>query len=329
MKKNATNTFFLISILIICAVFLIVTGKFDFNRNYEPFSFKLYSMDTDATIKIYDDGDFVADAVFAAVDRLVELEGILDYYNPDSELSKINALAYEEAVFVSDTMADIIHISLNYCKLTNGAFDISLGLLIETANSSLAQHLSYKNILFDKENSTVRFANEHIKMHFGAIAKGYAVDEMLRVLRERGVESAIIEFGGEIGVIGKSPSRKDGLWKIGIRNPLGSDVPIETVMLKAGTVATSGTYERGEHIFDPDTGLAAKSKFLSVTVIGDTCASADALSTAIFVNEQILKQVGNKYCVIVVEKQGKVTYNHINNCHLCVNGGGNNGVIAD
>jgi thiamine biosynthesis lipoprotein len=241
-------------------------------------------MDTLATITVYSESD--KPAVGAAVAKLQELDGIFDYYNPDSELSRINRTAGESPVLVSRYMGELIAESLRLCELTGGAFDISLGLLIEQGEiaAELLSNLGYENILY--ENGTVFFTNKSVKMHFGAVAKGFALDKVIEILTEQGVTSAIIDIGGEIGVIGRS-QREHGIWRVGIKDPYNPGEIAQVYDLTKGVMATSGDYERGEHIFDRTTGRSADSGLTSVTVIVDAGefpgTFADAVSTAIFV----------------------------------------------
>ena len=241
-----------------------------------------FAMDTDYRITIYGDSQ---SALTAAVGRLYELSTMFDYYDPVSESSRINATAYESPVSVSEDMGALIAEGLRLSEITGGAFGISLGLFIEPQGHEswlLLQNIGYENIVYDSQNRTVSFKNEYIKMHFGAIAKGFILDEVKKILHDNGVESAIIDIGGEIGVIGRS-QRKDGIWRVGINDPYKPGEIITVHELESGVMATSGTYERGEHIIDPATGLAADSGLASVTVIAESGAVADALSTAIFV----------------------------------------------
>jgi thiamine biosynthesis lipoprotein len=306
-------------------------------------------MDTIATITVYGEREIAEPAIDSAIERLHELDKIFNYYDHDSELSRINAAAYGQSVEVSLDMARLIQQGLELSELTGGIFDISLGMLIEfwdgeqTPTQSdidtLLPYIGYNNIEFNytfsgDDISTVQFANEYVKMHFGAIAKGFAVDMLLHNLQTNYVESAIVEIGGEIGVIGNSP-RKDGLWRIGIRDPLGGSEPLKAIELggseyrdwaseyRSDRVATSGCYERGDHIFDPKTGYPASSDFASATVISSSGALSDALSTAIFAGWSDF-ETERWLCVVFVTNTGEVIYRHLGYCHSCV---GDSGIV--
>jgi len=282
-------------------------------------------MDTIATITVYDEEDIAKPAIAAAFEELHRLEKIFSYTDPDSELSYINAAAYEESVLGSDEMNGMIYLGQRMSAWTEGAFDISLGGLIDGSFNGDLSDLGYENILMDPkklhDDGKISFDNKHIKLHFGAIAKGCAVEEMSEILTEHGVISAIIDIGGEIGVIGES-RRKDGLWKVAIESPFNDSEIAATLTVKDGAgVATSGSYKRGEHIFDRTTGRPANTELASVTVVSDNAALSDVLSTAFFVMGEgkaveFAKQEEH-YCVVFVNKEGKVTDYHFDNNDSC------------
>ena len=295
----------------------------------------VFVMDTVATINII--GEYTEEgggALTAAVDLLHELDKTFSYTNPNSELSQINAAAHKSPVSISPHMEAVLTHGLKMTGRTGGAFDIGLGKLIdlwsddvEPSASDIDELLpylgSYGKVMV--RDGKVAFSNEHIKLHLGAIAKGYAADMVIDCLRSHGVESAIVDVGGEIAVLGYS-TRSDGAWHIGIRNPLDTAVPIiTTVELDYGGVATSGAYERGNHILDPRTGKPVQSEFASVTVISPTAHTSDPLSTAIYVlgNEfdKHIRFAG--YCVVLVSHEGEITYIHSDDCITCHNSGGN------
>ncbi|MCL2071363.1 MAG: FAD:protein FMN transferase [Oscillospiraceae bacterium] len=337
-------------ILFILCVVVVTVGC---SPNIAVVERSAFAMDTLATIKVYGnffDTKVAESAIDAAFEKLYELDKMLDYNNPDSELSRINSAAYANPVEISAAMSELIETGLFLSELTNGEFDISLGSLIDLWNrehspsqneiDELLPSLGYMNILVsvnERGVKTVRFTENSLKLHFGSIAKGYAIDEMMRILRFKGINSAIIEIGGEIGVIGESPrlGNDTGLWKIGVRDPFNSNEMIEILTINRGTVATSGFYERGEHIFEPATGYPAGSEFASVTIISDRGAVSDALSTAVFIRGwEVLESVSwyeeeGWYCGVGVTKEGEVIYSHLDDCHFCVGNNRNGGTNLD
>jgi thiamine biosynthesis lipoprotein len=279
----------------------------------------IFVMDTFATITVYNNPQ----AIDAAFEKLFELEKIFSYTDPDSELSRINSTAYNNPVEVSRYMGELIETGLQFSELTGGAFDISLGKLIDGQIDIDTQlcDLGYENIIYSIfQGNTVQFANESIKMHFGSIVKGFAVDKVREILIEHGVESAIIDIGGEVGVVGLSPRKNSpgGSWRVGINDPFNPGQVIRTLNITKGTLATSATYERGEHIFDPITGLPADSGYASVTVIADSGMFADAVSTAVFVRSaQLIESWEGWFCVVTVCNDGQITSYHFNSGNSC------------
>ncbi|MCL2037319.1 MAG: FAD:protein FMN transferase [Oscillospiraceae bacterium] len=303
-----------------------------------------FVMGTHVNVSIYqmsDSQDSVAAAnqlIREAEMKLYEIESIFDYDDPDSELSRINTTAYSEPVEVSEYMSELIEEGLRMSRLTNGAFDISLGSLIELwqyeqipARSdidSLLPYIGYENITF--EGGRVSFSNERVKMHFGGIAKGFAVDKLKELLVSGGVNSAFIDIGGEIGVIGQT-HRENGTWRVGIRNPHNLSENSVVIEVSGGTFATSGDYERffiqdGEkyhHILNRLTGEPAVSDYASVTIISGNGAFSDALSTAIFISGDVMNDdTWNKegFCVVYIFKEldKEIESRHFGDCDFCV-----------
>jgi thiamine biosynthesis lipoprotein len=247
-------------------------------------------------------------AVNAAFDRLKELEEKFNYFDPHSELSKLNRSAYQEAVPLSDDMYNILKLALEGSEISEGAFDITVtpitrlyGFGTDTrqvpARSAVQNALtqvSWRNVQLDAEHKTARFLNRGTLIDLGGLAKGYAVDAAVEVLKQHGIKNGLLNAGGNIYALGRNHGKK---WRVGIRNPRATtDVradPLQVIELSDQACATSGDYEqyfldsdhRYAHIFNPRTGRPAnlENGAASVTVIADTAARADLLSTACFV----------------------------------------------
>ena len=151
----------------------------------------------------------------------------------------------------------------------------------------------------------------------GGIAKGYAVDRALRVLKAAGVSSSLVDAGGDIGLLGSKPNGAP--WRIGVQHPRDMREMIAVIEIDSGSVATSGDYERFfehegrhyHHILDPRSGYPARG-LVSVTIIAPTCGLADALSTAVFVlgpeaGMQLLRRLPQAEGLLIAEKEGKLT----------------------
>lgn len=244
------------------------------------------------------------DALDAAFSRAVELENIFSAKASDSELSKVNATAYNTPIKISDELYMVLERSLYYAELSDGAFDPTLGKLIklwgigteeaavpdaENLNNYVNRH-NYKNVILNEKNKTVAFANDEFSLDLGAIAKGYVADEMKRILiEEYKIESALLNLGGNVITIGSKTD--DSPWNIGIANPEEPASAIASIEITNQTVVTSGNYERYfeadgiryHHILDGSTGYPADNGLISSTIITDRSIDADALSTATYV----------------------------------------------
>jgi thiamine biosynthesis lipoprotein len=187
-----------------------------------------------------------------------------------------------------------------YSLQSNGRFDITVGPIVKlwTIGTDYAavpekgkleeavKLVDYRKLILNKENLTAKLEIQDMKVDLGAIAKGYTGDEVARVLKENGVEHAIINLGGNVMTVGGNPNGNP--WKIGIQNPFdarGDFLGIAPV--KDQTVVTSGTYERVfeengkkyHHILDVATGYPTENNLYSVSIITGKSIDGDALST--------------------------------------------------
>jgi len=238
-------------------------------------------------------------AVLRDVDRLMST------YRDDSELSNVNRLAGRQPVAVSAETFALLQKAIEYSRLTDGAFDVSVTPLLDLwkrtakenrlpTDDELAdaiKHVGWRKLtLGGVEARTVRFNDPGMQLNVDAIAKGYAVDRALEALRQGGVAAGLVEIGGEIACFGRQ-------WVIGIQDPFAnenddplSQQPRWRVRLQNGAAATSGNYRRYmtiagtklSHIVDPRTGRPADA-LPSVTVIASKAVDADALATAVSV----------------------------------------------
>ena len=229
-----------------------------------------------------------------ALNEIKRIDDLFSTYNEDSPIWKLNhnkdtLINVDPEIFSLMALCDSIY------NLTYGSFDVSLNKLITTWGfdsddpflpaddklSSVLLNSGWNNIKLLEENSFKRSTGTEI--NFGAIAKGYAVDKAVNVLIKLGINSALVNAGGEIKTIGDD-------WVIGIQHPENKNLIIEKVKPCGMSVATSGDYEkyfelngkRYHHILNPKTGYPADS-LISVTVLNKSCTIADALATAVFV----------------------------------------------
>lgn len=268
-------------------------------------------------------------ALDAAFERLYEIEQIACAKNPNSNLSYLNQVGFPgRDVGIYRELFYLLKSGLYYSELTNGAFDITLGAIIElwgigTENARVptdeeiaraVENSGFENLELVKSKRAAHFLNHRLRIDLGAIAKGYAADEMKRVLLEHGVENALLNLGGDIITIGDNGGRG---WLIGLADPLSDDPNkyCATLRIFDQTIVTSGNYERYfmhedkryHHIFDRNTGFPAESGVVSATVIADSSMLADAISTALFVNPALIDKFPD-ISYILIDSDMNFTY---------------------
>lgn len=288
---------FILPIIFIFSFFLIGCSKEE--TSYEKTE---EILGTVITGKIY--GKDSEKALEESFSRAKAIEKIMSVKIEDSELMKVNKNAYNQDIKISEDLYLVIEKALYYAELTEGAFDPTIGKLIDlwgigTDNEKVPEKgeidwlkgkENYKNVLLNKENRTIRFLNEDIKLDLGAIAKGYAADEMKKIICDKyGIEKGILNLGGNVMTIGTKEN--DEKWKVGITNPLNTEQIIAVINVEGETVVTSGNYERYfiknnkryHHILNPDTGYPAEEGIISTTIITKNSIDADGLSTATYI----------------------------------------------
>ncbi len=267
-----------------------------------PFIKETYVMGTKAIITIYGlDDKAASEAAGSAFHELHRIETVMSNWIEDSEVSLLNSNSKGLPYKVSEELFGLIEESFNYSRLTSGAFDITARPLVllwgfqggtpripsDAEISSALDKVGYGLVKLDRKNLTVTLpAGMHIDL--AGIGKGYGVDRCVEILKERGVESALVNLSGNMYAIGSPHGRE--FWSVGIREPHGGDGIVGKLLLKDEAVATSGNYEnfitlggrRFGHIIDPSTGMTVDD-ILSVTVIAPSALAADALSTGMFV----------------------------------------------
>ena len=240
-------------------------------------------------------------AMRLAFEEIRRIDSLMSVYNPDSEVSRINEAAGKSAVQASADTLKVINESLRIAHLTNGALDITVAPLMELwgfgngenrvpSDDELQEKLplvDYTKVLVNGDSLTVKLDLPGMQIDVGGVAKGYAVDSAIRVMKEAGIRNALINAGGDIYGVGAPPGKES--WRIGIRHPRDRADLLGVIELKDQAVATSGDYEnffevdgkRYCHIMDPGTGRPVQG-IMSVTILADTAAEADALATAVF-----------------------------------------------
>ncbi len=242
-------------------------------------------------------------AATAAFDRIKTLEDVFSNYRQQSELNLLTTKAYNKWERASEPLFFVLNESLVFSEQTQGAFDITLGPLInlwkdtqQTLSLPLPavleearQQTGWQHIQLDSTLQSVRIEQSGLQLDLGGIAKGYILDEALAVLTENGIQHALIEAGGDI-VVSAPPPGKPG-WEVTV--PFApADHPIlkEAAALQHKAIATSGDTEqfleingvRYSHIVDPTTGLGTTSRRMA-TVIAPNGIMADKFATALTV----------------------------------------------
>ncbi len=252
------------------------------------------AMGTVHTITIFDAED--PRAAGNARTYLMDLNRAWTCFQPDSLISRINRQAGKEPVPVDRDTFAVLRQAKAYGELTEGAFDVTVGPLADLWRRALREKqlpgdeaiwqtmelVDYRDVLLDEGAQTVLLRQSGQRIDLGGIAKGYAVDGLRDLLRQRDVRRALLDLGGTVATLGcRLP--------VGIRNPfLPQGAPMGTLMLEDRVVVTSGVYERCaymggrryHHIVDPRTGYPAESGLVSVSLVGERGAALDALATA-------------------------------------------------
>lgn len=228
-----------------------------------------YVMGTLCDITAY--GPSAALAESEAFAELARLDRALSLYKKDSDLSRLNA-GSGTWFQASDALWEAVSDSLEYAKASGGAFDATILPVLREGPSALAR-VGYARVELDAAHRAVRLPSGGA-LDFGGIGKGLALDHAAKILRARGVASALINFGGQIYALGGRP---DGsAWPVTIDGYPG------TFQLKDASLSTSGNAERPGHIASPFTGERIMAKY-SASVISPSATEADAWSTALFV----------------------------------------------
>jgi thiamine biosynthesis lipoprotein len=315
--------------LILCISPLLTSCTKKASSSSEPISKTEFVLGTLCTVKIFDNApESVLDKAF---ERLHEIENKMTINAQSSEIMSVNSKSGEDFVKVSEDTFYVVETGKYFSELSGGGFDISIGPVVKlwnigTDNARVPSQaeidaakplVNYKNILLDKSQKKIMLKQKGMIIDLGGIAKGYAADEVYRILKENGVKHAIINLGGNVFAMGSKPDGSD--WKIGIQNPFSSRGEfIGTVNVKDKTIVSSGVYERYfekngkryHHILDTKTGYPVDNSLVSVTIITNKSINADALSTSVFVMglEKGMKFVENLDDVeaIFITKESKV-----------------------
>jgi len=298
-------------VIAVLAACLIVAIYFSArsNRQIELDSGYRLVMGTFARIVVIaEDLNTAKKCIETALAEIYKVDDLMSDYKSDSEISRINKDAAKTAVHLSQATYEVLQRSIEFSKLTDGAFDVTVGPLVDLFRAAKDKQLlpgeddisqakskvGFEKLKLDDKSKTVQFAVEGMRLDLGGIAKGYAVDKAVEALQTSGAIGGMVDLGGDIRCFGAPPKGRNH-WLIGVQNPnLDEDIGELNLVLKLklanGASATSGDYQqfvliegrRYSHIIDRKTGASAQG-LSSVTIIADNATDADALATAVSV----------------------------------------------
>lgn len=268
----------------------------------EPATERYFIFDTIVSVRVYDDR--MTSQHFEEIGAQLErIDQRMNRQLSGSEIDQVNQAAGKKEVSVSDETFKVIQTAIDYAAASGGHFEPTIGPLVdlwgigsenptvpaEDKLSAAMQRMSYKDVVLNPENHSIRLKKEGMSLDLGAIAKGYAADVIADYLQQQDFHSAIIDLGGNILAMGAKPDGSP--WNIGIQDPgekRGKHLGTLKVVNK--TIVTSGVYERFfeadgklyHHILNPFTGYPVDNDLLSVTIVTETSMDADAMSTSVF-----------------------------------------------
>lgn len=296
-------------IMILASLFFLVACKKDEPEvliNSEPYSDQQFLLGTYVNIRIYDDGK--EDVLKKAFTKVKELGDKITVNEEGSELDEVNAQAGIAPVKVSDDVYRVAKKAYEYSQDTKGGFDMAIGPITslwhigfsdakkptqEEINAAL-KLVDYHKVILDDDKKTIYLEEKGMKLDLGAIAKGFITDEVVGILKENNVTTAIVDLGGNVYVLGHSPrsTKKEEVdWTVGIQDPnQDRNVVLGQVPEANKSLVTSGIYERYlkvdgktyHHLFNPKTGYPFDNDIAGVTIISDKSIDGDGLSTSVF-----------------------------------------------
>lgn len=271
-------------------------GRFEFERPEMgmPFRVVLYSQSEERAKQCAE----------AAFHRIKELNDIMSDYDEQSELSKLSRSSGSvQAVPLSSDLWFVLNRAQELAQRSHGAFDVTVGPFVQLWRRARRQHqlpdpvrlaearlaVGYQHVRLDPAKRTAELLVSNMKLDLGGIAKGYAIGEALKVLRSQGIEQALVEGGGDVGVSNPPPGKQG--WRFELSSlDISNAHPPRFLLLKNVAISTSGDlYQRLEidgkrysHIVDPHTGIGLTNHSL-VNVIAPDSITADSLTKVVSV----------------------------------------------
>jgi thiamine biosynthesis lipoprotein len=314
-----------------------VIAKNNITKN-QKYSQSLKLMGNNFTITVVAENERIGNVnIDLAIEEIRRIEKLLTTFKEDSQTNLINQNAGIRPVKVDSEVFNLVERCIGISRITQGAFDISYGSIdkslwnFDKSMTSLPDPqtakkmvylIDYRNIILDKENTTVFLKEKGMRIGFGGIGKGYAAEMAKQVLIKNNVQSGIINASGDLSAWGLQPNGKK--WTIGVANPEAPNAAFSYMEISNKAVATSGNYEKFitingkkySHTIDPKTGLPITG-IKSVTIIAANAEFADAMATPIAVmgitaGLFLINQIPDLYCIIIDDNNKIYTSKNIN-----------------
>lgn len=309
---------------------LLILSSFSCNwRKDETYRKSEFLLDTIVTITVVSDSEKKAgnamDKAFAEIERLGKL---INFFSPDSEITAINRNAGISPVVVSPDTYTLLERATEVSTETGGAFDMTVGVVVSLydfhnktrpSGALIREKLplvNFRDLMLSQDKQTAFLKRKGMTVDAGGIAKGYAADRAVEVLKSEGIKAALVAIAGDIRAYGLKPGGTP--WRVGIRDPRGKgmDDIIATIELRDMAISTSGDYERFfiengkryHHLIDTKTGYPAGG-VMGVTIVGPLAVYTDSLATALFISgiDKGLKIAGTLgYDALIIDKTGKI-----------------------
>lgn len=290
-----------------------------------------FLMDTIIDITAY--GPEAEEGVKAAFAEFQRLHALTNNFDETSQLSKINQMAGKDKVTVDPELVYLVKLSKDVAVKLDDSFDVTIGPLSalwgighkddyipsQAEIDEVLPLVNYRLVEVDSAMNTIYLPKVGMMLDLGGIAKGYATDKAIEVLKAKGVTSALVNAGGDVRVIGNKPDGKP--WRIGIQDPRNADgISAKLALTEWDTMETSGDYQRFimkdgvrySHILNPRTGWQPR-EVASVTMVTNSSTYGDILSKPIFVlgvekGLALLKQFpGNEAVIITLDGKKVIT----------------------
>lgn len=299
------------------------------NENTTSVTDTQFKFNTVMTITLYGYND---QAIFTDIWALFDrMENSYSANIEDSDVSRFNNNLTTEPVEMPTDIVKMVALGKTYSEKSQGAFDLTIEPIVKmwgisTENPRVPSqeeidtalpHVNYKNIVADVQNNTLQKLDPNVHIDLGAIAKGYAADQCAAFLREKGINSAILNLGGNIYALGNKA--KNTPWNVGIQSPIPGETGelMGTVKATEKSIVTSGSYERYfeqdgvtyHHILNPSTGFPVESELISVSIISDLSVEGDILSTTAFslgldAGRQLIDTLDNTAAIFITKDHG-------------------------